>query len=63
MAAIDTSRPVVASRGASDTTFFAKVVGAIIDWNDSRMTRKALMELTARELDDIGLTPRDVANF
>ncbi len=63
MAAFDTTRPIVASRGASQTTFFAKMIGAIAEWNDRRATRKALSQLSARELDDIGLTPGDVANF
>ncbi|MEL6572011.1 MAG: DUF1127 domain-containing protein [Pseudomonadota bacterium] len=63
MAAIDTTRPIVASRGASQPTFFAKVIGAIAEWNDRRVTRKALSQLSARELDDIGLTPGDVAKF
>ena len=63
MAAFDTTRPIVASRGASHTTVFARIFGAIADWNDRRATRKALSQLSARELDDIGLTPGDVANF
>lgn len=63
MAAFDTTRPVVASRGASETSFFAKLVGALAERSDRRATRKALSQLTARELDDIGLTPGDIANL
>ena len=57
MAVIDTTRtaPVAASGG-----IMTKVFNAIIDWNDARMTRKALSSLTARELDDIGLIPGDI---
>lgn len=60
MAALDTTRPIVASRGASDTSLFARMAGALAEWHDRRVTRKALMQLTARELDDIGLTISDV---
>nr|WP_245904796.1 DUF1127 domain-containing protein [Pseudoroseicyclus aestuarii] len=30
------------------------------DWNDARVTRRALSRLSARELDDIGLTRFDI---
>lgn len=39
---------------------FANALGAFADWNDMRRTRKALMQLSAHELDDIGLTPADI---
>ncbi|MEQ3749089.1 MAG: DUF1127 domain-containing protein [Celeribacter sp.] len=39
---------------------FTRLVGRLNDWNDTRLTRKALSSLTDRELDDIGLTRRDV---
>lgn len=29
-------------------------------WNDARVTRRVLSHLTARELDDIGLTRADI---
>ena len=63
MAALDTIRPIVASRGASQPTVFAKVIGVIADWNDRRATRKALSKLSSRALDDIGLTPGDIAKL
>jgi uncharacterized protein YjiS (DUF1127 family) len=33
---------------------------ALKDWNDARVTRKALSRLSARELDDIGLCVGDI---
>ena len=33
---------------------------AIIRWNDARVTRKALSQLTVRELNDIGLAAGDI---
>ncbi|MEL7012731.1 MAG: DUF1127 domain-containing protein [Pseudomonadota bacterium] len=35
-------------------------VGAICAWNDARLTRKALAQLSDRELDDIGLERGDI---
>jgi len=32
-------------------------------WNDRRVTRNALSSLTARELNDIGLSRGDIANM
>ncbi|WP_232530326.1 DUF1127 domain-containing protein [Pacificitalea manganoxidans] len=39
---------------------FTRLLGRLHDWNDTRLTRKALSALTDRELDDIGLTRSDV---
>ncbi len=36
------------------------VVGAISNWNDARATRNALVGLSDRELDDIGLVRGDI---
>ena len=33
---------------------------AVAEWNDARVTRKALSKLTDRELDDIGLCRGDI---
>lgn len=38
----------------------ANVYAAVIDWNDTRVTRNALAALTDRELDDIGLVRGDI---
>ena len=40
---------------------FGTAGSAFADWNDARVTRKALSKLTDRELDDIGLCRGDIA--
>jgi uncharacterized protein YjiS (DUF1127 family) len=42
---------------------FARFAAAFTAWNDARATRKALSVLSDRELEDIGLTRADIANF
>ncbi|MFX0544967.1 DUF1127 domain-containing protein [Roseovarius sp. S1116L3] len=42
---------------------FARFAAAFTAWKDARATRKALSVLSDRELDDIGLTRADIANF
>ena len=62
MALIDMGR----SRGHTTThadSFRTRVnnaLGALADWNDLRKTRKVLAQLSAAELDDIGLSRADV---
>lgn len=59
MAALDTSRTAyVASSAVS--RFFATALGAVTEWNDARITRRALSTLSDRELDDIGLVRGDI---
>lgn len=41
-------------------SFLASAVGAVVGWNDARVTRNALAGLTDRELDDIGLVRGDI---
>lgn len=36
------------------------LVAAVTNWNDARVTRKALSRLTDRELNDIGLVRGDI---
>lgn len=58
MAVIDTTRT-----GVAPTFVFgglSKLVGAYSAWNDARVTRKALSQLTDRELDDIGLSRAEI---
>ena len=62
MAAFDTTRPAAARPAGIVSTFFANVVAAISDWNDARITHKSLSKLSARELDDIGLTYGTIAD-
>lgn len=35
----------------------------LAEWNESRVTRKALNKLSARQLEDIGLTVEDIAKL
>lgn len=57
MAILDTSPR---STGTSFTGLFGTAFAALLDWNDARVTRKALSQLSARELDDIGLCYGDI---
>jgi uncharacterized protein YjiS (DUF1127 family) len=57
MATIDTNHVFTGTRS---TSIFAQFMGALQDWNDARITRKALSRLSARELDDIGLCRGDI---
>lgn len=46
--------------GERATGLFATLIGAVIAWNDKRVTRNALSALSSRELEDIGLTRGDI---
>lgn len=35
----------------------------MVEWNESRQTRKALSQLTAAQLDDIGLSRADISKL
>ncbi|MCU4654470.1 DUF1127 domain-containing protein [Roseibacterium sp. SDUM158016] len=56
--AIMTNRPLGA--GFRATRVLAEIVGRIAAWNDARVTRKALSQLSDRELDDLGLVRGDI---
>lgn len=58
MALIDTPRAHAHTRPALGLV--ARLVEAVISWNDRRATRKALSQLSDRELDDIGLSRGDI---
>lgn len=65
MAAYDITRSQFASAGIA--TFAGRIghgivalIDAVSDWNDSRLTRKALSALSVHELDDIGLNQGDI---
>ena len=60
MANIDTTRPVAGLSAGALSNVFARAFSAFADWNDSRITRKALSRLSERELEDIGLTRGDI---
>jgi uncharacterized protein YjiS (DUF1127 family) len=62
MAAVETTRPapfgaITTYRAVNGMSNIARVLS---DWNDARVTRKALNRLTDRELDDIGLCRGDI---
>ena len=42
------------------SSMIASLVTTLIAWNDARVTRNSLAQLTDRELDDIGLTRGDI---
>ena len=58
MASIDTARTT--GLGTGFTGLFGAAFTALRDWNDARITRKSLLQLSARELDDIGLCYGDI---
>ena len=60
MASIENHRTATGLSAGSILAFVARGAGAITAWNDARITRKSLSKLTARELDDIGLTFADI---
>ena len=61
MAYLDPSRSSAMSNCRTAMTNFATALfTAIIRWNDARITRNALSQLSLRELNDIGLVPGDI---
>ena len=62
MAVYETSRSLNEGVRADARGFFATLTDAVVAWNDRRVTRNALSALTARELEDIGLTRGDIYN-
>lgn len=62
MAVLDTTRAPGHGHGLFDRLLRAaqSALGRLAQWNDVRLTRKALSRLSDRELDDIGLTRADV---
>lgn len=61
MANIETNRVYYSSIIAGRVTaVMSDLIGALVSWNDARITRKSLSRLSLRELDDIGLTPGDI---
>ena len=61
MAYLDTSRSSAMSICRTAIANFATALfTAVIRWNDARITRNALSQLSLRELNDIGLVPGDI---
>lgn len=62
MALLDTPRPIapfasVVGRGFDGAQ---RLMGTLQAWNDARRTRAALSQLSAHELQDLGLTHGDI---
>ncbi|MGR3468806.1 MAG: DUF1127 domain-containing protein [Shimia sp.] len=55
MAAIDLRPRAAASFGGTAKSIYARTFGAVQAWNDARVTRNALSQLSTHELSDIGL--------
>ena len=62
MATFTTNRTTfgTANVAARSFGFMTAIVDSVSAWNDARMTRNALNSLTARELEDIGLSYADI---
>ncbi|MEM7317440.1 MAG: DUF1127 domain-containing protein [Pseudomonadota bacterium] len=58
--AISTTAPTFAAPFFGSVNPVAKLVSAVVHWNEARLTRKELLKLTDRQLDDIGLARRDI---
>ena len=56
MTHVETRRP--AAHSADQLT--SRVANALLSWRNRRATRRALAELSDRELDDIGLSRSDI---
>ena len=65
MAYLNTTFQAALGHGFADAISRAayRIATAVSDWNTARRTRKALARLSDRELDDIGLSRADIANF
>ncbi len=63
MAVFETSRALNEGVRFNPSNLFTQIFGAVMAWNDRRVTRKTLSALSSRELEDIGLSRGDIANF
>ncbi len=63
MAAFDTTRPAAGLSAGAFSAFVARFFASLAAWNDARVTRNALSKLSARELEDIGLSYGDIDNI
>jgi len=60
MAIFETSRALSEGVRTTKISPVSRLLSAVLDWNDRRVTRSALQKLTTRELEDIGLNPYDL---
>ncbi|KAF0675736.1 DUF1127 domain-containing protein [Profundibacterium mesophilum] len=65
MSMIHTVRPAIAGEAASTRAILnvLRMWDAIVEWNDLRVTRKCLGQLSDSELDDIGLSRSDIVRL
>lgn len=54
-----TTRPITAPFAGRFTHFIKSAQASFVAWNDMRLTHKSLSKLSARELEDIGLSYSD----
>ena len=59
MAATEYAR-VTNGRTSRIVSFLTSALSAVAAWNDARVTRNALIKLSDRELEDIGLIRGDI---
>ena len=60
MAAYDTTRHTASPMTSGFARALTALVSGVSTWNDARVTRKSLSQLSAHELDDIGLSRGDI---
>lgn len=60
MALFETTRSTDGLVGGRRGNLFTTIATALMQWNDARVTRKALDGLSDHELDDIGLCRGDI---
>ena len=65
MALLDFTAAPTGARSLGGRLFatLARTAAALVTWNDARVTRKALGQLSDRELDDIGLCRGDIEDI
>ncbi|WP_420858237.1 DUF1127 domain-containing protein [Marivivens marinus] len=63
MVAIDTNRSAAPQMVNRAILAFMNAAETLRAWNDARVTRKALSQLSNRELDDIGLCRGDIEDI
>jgi uncharacterized protein YjiS (DUF1127 family) len=62
MALYETTRSPIGGQSlrGRPSSILASLVSTLISWNDARVTRNSLAQLSDRELDDIGLNRGDI---
>ena len=64
MAFLDTSHTTALHPPLNLLSKLVKIIfDALVGWNDARVTRNILSQLSTRELDDIGLAPGDIEHI